>query len=276
MSQRSVLITGAGGGVGQAAALAFHANGWRVVAGVRDMERAQREFPDAVQIVALDVTLPAEIRAAVALAGPIDCLVNNAAYAVMGAQEDANLDDVRAMFETNLFGAAAVAQAVLPQMRERGAGVLVQVSSVGAWMSNPLVGFYHATKYALAALSEALAVEMAPFGVRVVMIEPGMIDTNFTNATKPSGSVTDPNGPYGPMFAALRNGFAKWRSLETSSADAVATAIVSAAQDLESPFRVRVGLDAETLHAAKQQSVDDADWHRRLRSFLGMETISAP
>ena len=254
----------------------FNARGWKVVAGVRDVARAQVDLPGGVEVVALDVTRPAEIQAAVASAGQIDCLVNNAAYAVMGAQEDAVLDDVRTMFETNLFGTAAVTQAVLPQMRERRSGVIVQVSSVGAWMSNPLVGFYHATKYGLTALSEALAVEMQPFGVRVTMIEPGMIDTDFNKATKPSGSVTDPDGPYGAMFAALRSGFATWRTLETSSADAVAAAIVSAAEDPKAPFRIRVGADAETLYAARQQSVDDTEWQGRLRAFLGMETTEAP
>ncbi len=254
----------------------FNARGWKVVAGVRDMARARVDLPGGVEVVALDVTRPTEIHAAVASAGPIDCLVNNAAYAVMGAQEDASLDDVRAMFETNLFGTAAVTQAVLPQMRERRSGAVIQVSSVGAWMSNPLVGFYHATKYGLTALSEALAVEMRPFGVRVTMIEPGMIDTDFSKATRPSGSVTDPNGPYGAMFAALRSGFATWRTLETSSADVVAAAIVAAAEDPETPFRVRVGADAETLYAARQESIDDAEWQDRLRAFLGMETPEAP
>jgi NAD(P)-dependent dehydrogenase (short-subunit alcohol dehydrogenase family) len=272
VTPRTVLITGAGRGVGRAAAAAFVKAGWRVIAGVRDVTRARKELSAGAEVVQLDVTRPEEISAVVASVGRIDCLVNNAAYALVGAQEDADLAAVRTMFETNLFGAAALTQAVLPGMRERRAGAIIQISSVGAWMSSPLVGFYHATKYGLTALSEALALEVRPFGVRVVLIEPGMIDSDFSKATVVSGSTTTPEGPYAETFAGLRGGFAKWRAGETSSPEDVASAILGAAEDPTTPFRVLVGADAELLHRSHASSRDDIEWQGRLLNFLGMET----
>ncbi|MBI2684145.1 MAG: SDR family NAD(P)-dependent oxidoreductase [Actinobacteria bacterium] len=272
---KTVLVTGAGRGIGRACVERFAAIGWNAVAGVRDVERARREYPceGAIHIVALDVTVTEQVASGVAKAqeiagGALDAVVNNAGYALMGSQEDAHLDDVRAMFETNLFGAAAVLQAALPAMRSAGAGVVVQISSIGARMSNPLLGFYHATKYGLTALSEALAHEVTPLGLRVHVVEPGMVATDFPLATRASGSITATGGPYGDLGVRLRRGFGHWRSLESSTADDVAEAVVRAATDPATPFRVVVGPDARLLDDAIRGSADFAAWAARLREFL--------
>jgi NAD(P)-dependent dehydrogenase (short-subunit alcohol dehydrogenase family) len=194
--------------------------------------------------------------------------VNNAGYALMGAQEDADLDEVRAMFDTNFFGAAAVAQAVLPSMREAGGGKVIQVSSIGDRLTNPLLGFYHASKYAMLAVSEAMAIEGRPHGIRVSVIEPGMINTNFPNATRVSGSLATPDGPYANQFGELRASFGAWRAMEVSSPEEVATTITAAAIYPDPPFRIIVGADAVALAEARAQSDEPSAWQAAFASFI--------
>jgi NAD(P)-dependent dehydrogenase (short-subunit alcohol dehydrogenase family) len=277
LSTPTALVTGAGRGIGRATVLGFLDAGWRAVAGVRDPEAARAALPDrdGLLVVPLDVTDAGQVRTAVAAAEAhagraLACVVNNAAYGVLGAQEDADLDEVRAMFETNLFGPAAVTQAVLPAMRAAGGGVVVNVSSVGARLANPLLGFYHATKYGLLALSEALAVECAPFGIRVAMIEPGMVETDFPRAVRATGSVASGEGPYAPLLVELRRGFRRWRERHPTAADEVAAAIVRAALDPAAPFRVPVGADAEELTRARL-ACDDAAWRETLLDYLELD-----
>jgi len=279
------LVTGAGRGVGRATAERLARGGYVVVAGVRDVPRALEEIgePPGIHLVPLDVTRPDEVRSAAELAtdfaggGAIDVLVNNAGYAMMAPQESGDLDVAREMFETNLWGAAAMVQALAPAMREAGRGTIVNVSSIGARLSNPLIGFYHASKYALSALSEALSVEMAPFGVRVVMIEPGMIDTDFSSATRVSGGVADPGSPYAPLFAGIRAGFSAWRERpDTSTGASCADAIWTAVHADEPPIRVVVGGDAVELDGVIRDAADDADFQDRQRAFLGVDWPPAP
>lgn len=285
MSDPIALVTGAGRGVGRATAERFARGGYTVVAGVRDMDRAREDYGDqpGITLVQLDVTQPAQIERAVAIAtdmsggGAIDVLVNNAGYAMMGPQESGDLQVAREMFETNLWGAAAMVQAVAPAMREARRGTIVTVSSIGARLSNPLVGFYHASKYALSALSEALSVEMAPFGVRVVMIEPGMIDTDFPSATRLTGGVTEPDSPYAPLFGGLRAGFAAWRERpDASTGESCAEVIWESVHADPVPIRVVVGDDAAELDRAIRTSADDAEFQRRQRAFLALDWAPAP
>ena len=219
----TVLVTGASRGIGRAVVELFSDSGWRVVAGVREPAAAEQAYAErpGVIVTHLDVTDPESIRAGVAVAerhagGALTCVVSNAGYAVLGAVEDADLDEVRRMFETNFFGAAAVVQAALPAMREAGRGSVVFVSSIGARMSNPLLGMYHASKYALSAMAEALAVECRAFGIHVASIEPGMVATDFPKATRPTGALSRGEGPYLPLLVGLRKGFGEWRERKKS------------------------------------------------------------
>ena len=283
-SPRTALVTGAGRGIGRASVLALADAGWRVVAGVRDVEAARAEYAVRPEVVVtrLDVTDPESVAEGVAIAhevadGSLGCLVSNAGYAVLGAIEEVELAEVRRMFETNLFGAVAVIQAVLPGMREARGGSLVFVSSIGARISNPLLGMYHASKYGLSAMAEALAVECRPFGIRVTTLEPGMVDTDFPRATRPTGAAGRGEGPYQPLLAGLREGFAEWRRRFPTPAEEVARAVVDAAEPGgDGPFRVAVGDDSAYLAAMREGAADDHAWQEQLAGYLKLDDWHRP
>ena len=276
----TVLVTGAGRGIGRATVEAFLDAGWRAVAGVRDVAGAREVYAERpeLRIVRLDVSDPESVVEGVAAAhehagGALGCAVSNAGYAVLGAIEDVDLGEVRAMFETNLFGAAAVLQQVLPPMREAGGGAVVFVSSIGARISNPLLGMYHASKYGLSALAEALAVEGAPFGIRVVSIEPGMVDTDFPKATRLTGAAGRGEGPYAELLAELRAGLGRWRRDHPTTGLDVAAAVVAAALDPDGPFRVPVGDDARLLTALRESTTDERVWRHELMGFMEIDWL---
>ena len=179
------------------------------------------------------------------------------------------------MFETNFFGAAAVVQAAVPAMREAGRGAVVFVSSVGARFANPLVGMYHASKFALSAMAEALALECRPFGVHVAAIEPGMVDTDFPRATRPTGALSRGEGVYVPLLGELRQGFAAWRERNPTPPADVAALVLAAALDPQGPFRVAAGEDAAFLTRTRQELTDDA-WQDALLDFLQIDWPRRP
>jgi NAD(P)-dependent dehydrogenase (short-subunit alcohol dehydrogenase family) len=278
----TALVTGAGRGIGRACALAFRREGWRVVAGVRDVEAAAAAYDGSgVRVARLDVADPASVAEGVAAAerhagGALACLVSNAAYAVLGAVEEADLGEVRAMFETNVLGAAAVMQRVLPGMREAGGGSVVVVSSIGARLAHPLLGMYHASKYALSAIAEALAMEGRPFAIRVSVVEPGMVDTDFPRAVRPTGAAPRGEGPYADLLTGLRRSFAAWRREHPTGPDVVARAVVAAALDPDPPFRITVGDDARALAAMREATADDRAFHEGLLEFLDLDWRPRP
>lgn len=187
---RTILITGATTGIGRHTAIYLKARGHTVIATGRN-ERALAELRQgfAIETVTLDVTRPESIALAkrevdrITGGQGIDVLVNNAGYGLLGPVEILSEDDIRQQFETNVFGLLAVTRAFIPEMRARGAGRIINISSVGGQMVFPLGGVYHATKYAVEALSDALRMELRQFGIRVSVIEPGYIKTEFTATT---------------------------------------------------------------------------------------------
>src|ERR1022692_2452458 len=222
----TALVTGTSTGIGLETALYFADRGYRVFAGARKPEVIEHR-PNIVP-VKLDVDQDESVHACVAEvlkeAGAIDVLVNNAGVGLAGAVEMVPLERVRQMFETNFYGAVRMMQAVLPSMRERRSGTVVNVTSMMGHVTLGCHGFYSATKFALAAVSESLAMEIKPFGVRVAIIEPGVILTPIWK----KGEATMPEGhPYGLAMARL------WRLFEAQLAggtmpDAVARAIYEA------------------------------------------------
>jgi NAD(P)-dependent dehydrogenase (short-subunit alcohol dehydrogenase family) len=195
-----VLITGCSTGIGRATAQRLAARGHTVYASARRPESIADLEAHGCRTLALDVTDEASMRAAVDAVvqaeGAVGALVNNAGYSQSGALETLDLDDVRRQFETNVFGLLRMCQLVLPGMREQRFGRIVNVSSMGANFTFPGGGAYHATKYAVEALSDALRFEVAGFGVDVVIIQPGLIRTEFGETA--AGEVEQaPTGPYG-------------------------------------------------------------------------------
>src|SRR5829696_2378155 len=170
----AILITGCSTGIGRATALRLARGGHDVVATARRPDSLAELAGAGCRTLALDVTDEASMVAAVEAAGPLDALVNNAGYSQSGALETLDMDDVRRQFETNVFGLLRMCQLVLPAMRERGAGRIVNISSMGGTFTFPGGGVYHATKHAVEALSDALRLEVACFGVKVVVVQPGL------------------------------------------------------------------------------------------------------
>jgi NAD(P)-dependent dehydrogenase (short-subunit alcohol dehydrogenase family) len=202
VTERVALVTGCSTGIGHASALALHEAGLATYATARRPETLADLEAAGCRTLPLDVTDEAArvqvVRAIDEERGGVDVLVNNAGYADYGAVEEISLERWRREFETNLFGAVRLTQLVLPGMRERGHGRIINMSSMGGRMALPLGGAYHGSKFALEAVSDVLRVEVAPFGVDVVLIEPGLVDTRYAD-TASGGLHEAAEGPYGDL-----------------------------------------------------------------------------
>jgi len=204
-----VLITGCSTGIGAATAGELAERGYTVWATARRPEALADLAAKGCRTLALDVTDEDSMASAVAAVedehGAIDVLINNAGYSQSGALETLDIDDIRRQFETNVFGLIRMCQLVLPEMRAKGAGRIVNIGSMGGKLTFPGGGAYHATKYAVEALSDALRFEVAGFGVKVVLIEPGLISTEFVTAATASLDKLADDGPYAEFNARVRS-----------------------------------------------------------------------
>jgi NAD(P)-dependent dehydrogenase (short-subunit alcohol dehydrogenase family) len=202
-----VLITGCSTGIGRATAERLAKKGWNVYASARRPESIEDLKQKGCKTLALDVTDEASMRAAVdrvlAEEGAVGALVNNAGYSQSGALESVPMDQLRRQFETNVFGLLRMCQLVLPGMREQRHGRIVNVSSMGGRLTFPGGGAYHATKYGVEALSDVLRFEVSGFGIHVVLIEPGLIRTQFGEAAVSSIGEIEQDGPYAKFNAAV-------------------------------------------------------------------------
>lgn len=234
-----VLVTGCSTGIGRATAQALLAAGHTVWATARRPESLSDLATLGARVLTLDVTDESSMRAAVAEVeaahGAVGTLVNNAGYGEYGAVEEVDLDKVRAMFETNVLGLARMCQLVLPGMRRAGRGRIVNVGSMGGRMTFPLGGYYHASKYAVEAISDALRVEVRPFGIRVVLLEPGVTRSAFEETISGSDALsTRDDSPYAGMRAAVAaNNAGAYRNprVATSSASVARVAVKAVEAD---------------------------------------------
>jgi NAD(P)-dependent dehydrogenase (short-subunit alcohol dehydrogenase family) len=246
-----VLITGCSSGVGHAAARAFRAAGFETFATARNSEALQELRALGCRILTLDVTDEQARRAAVSAVeaqfGAVGILVNNAGYAQYGPLEEISLDDMRRQFETNVFGALGLAQLVLPAMRRVGRGRIVNVSSVAGRVSVLGGGPYHASKFALEALTDALRPEVQPFGVAVVNVLPGPIATRFESTLLKSIADAGADSPYALFrrnLARRMHEFLRADSFGVMSADHVARIVLKAGTAPRPRTRYNVGLFA--------------------------------
>jgi NAD(P)-dependent dehydrogenase (short-subunit alcohol dehydrogenase family) len=252
MSQKVWFITGASRGFGRIWAEAALKRGDRVVATARSLtsvaELADR-YGDLVLPLAMDVTSQEQVSAAVEQAhahfGRLDVVINNAGYALVGAVEEADEASVRAEFETNFFGALRVIKAVLPLLRKKGAGHIVGVSSVAGIVAGPLIGLYHASKWAFEGLHESLAQEVKGFGIKVTLLEPGAYATDF--GSQSSLKITPSIGAYADMRTQL---FASAANIEFGDPQATAAAVLKIVDSANPPLRFFVGTEGLPLARA--------------------------
>lgn len=239
---KSILITGCSSGFGLETARYFLEREWRVIATMRTPRQDRLPHSERLRLLALDVTDSESIRQTVAAAGPIDVLVNNAGIGWLNALEGTPMETAREIFETNTLGTMAMAQAVLPQFRERKAGVIVNVTSSVTLKSLPLLSVYTASKAAVNAFTESLALELQAFNVRVNIVLPGRApETRFGENAR-----TRMNAGFPEAYAGLvEQVFAGWKEATaiTHSLD-VAETIWRAANDPSCPMRLPAGEDA--------------------------------
>jgi NAD(P)-dependent dehydrogenase (short-subunit alcohol dehydrogenase family) len=242
---KTVLITGCSSGFGLETARYFLDRDWKVVATMRTPREDLLPRSERLRVLALDVTDPESIRHAVEAAGPIDVLVNNAGIGVLGALEGTSMQTAREVFETNTLGTIAMTQAVLPQFRQRNAGVIVNVTSSVTLKPLSLLSVYTASKAAVNAFTESLALELRQFNVRVNLVLPGRApETHFGEKAQPrmQGGIPD---AYADLAQSV---FDEWgqSSAITRAAD-VAEAVWRAANDSSCPVRIAAGADAVAL-----------------------------
>jgi NAD(P)-dependent dehydrogenase (short-subunit alcohol dehydrogenase family) len=246
------LITGCSTGLGRAIAQQALKSGYRVVASARNSSTVAdvvAQHKHTAIAVELDVTDPDQVNAAVRQAedhfGAVDVLVNNAGYGYVAAMEEGEDADVRAVFETNVFGSWNVIKAVLPGMRTRKRGHVVNISSVGGIVTFPAVGFYHMTKFAVEALSETLAQETAPLGIGVTVVEPGAFRTDFRGRSMKQSKIRLPD--YEETAGKARDGFLAGHGRQQGDPVRGARAIITAVEAERPPMHLVIGGDALDL-----------------------------
>ena len=267
MTSKVAIVTGASSGIGHATALRLHEAGYTVYAGARRVEKMKDLADLGIHAIELDVTDDASVVAlidrVIAETGRIDVLVNNAGYGAFGALEDVPNDEGRRQFDVNVFGLARLTQLALPHMRAQNSGRIINMSSMGGRICEPLGSWYHATKFAVEGMSDALRLELAPFGIDVVLIEPGGMNTEWGAIAADSLLATSAHTAY----AAQATGVARMlRSVDqkpkpSSSPDRIARAVVRAAQARRPKTRYLLGPGAKplvTLHQFLPDRVFDA------------------
>ncbi len=266
---RAVLITGCSTGIGRATAERLASRGWRVYATARDVGKIEDLAGRGCAVLPLDVTDEDSMRAAVEEVerreGAVGVLVNNAGYSQSGAVEGVPMEKVRRQFETNVFGLVRMCQLVLPGMRRQGWGSIVNISSMGGRLTFPGGGYYHATKYAVEALSDALRFEVAGFGVGVVIVEPGLIRTNFAEAATGSMEGSGPSdGPYASFDAAVeravRDNYERGPFLKLGGGPETVAATIERAITVERPRARYAVTPSAHLFIALRRLLPDRAW----------------
>jgi NADP-dependent 3-hydroxy acid dehydrogenase YdfG len=269
----AVLITGCSSGIGHATAVRLADEGWKVYATARRPETIADLADKGCHTLALDVCDEESMRTAVAAVteaeGAVGALVNNAGYSQSGAVESVSMDQVRRQFETNVFGLIRMCQLVLPGMREQRSGKIVNISSMGGRLTFPGGGLYHATKYAVEALSDALRFEVRGFGVDVILIEPGLIVTNFGEVAAASVEEETGGGPYEhfnrKVAKLTENAYKGPMSKLGAGPDAVAKAIAGALKSGRPKARYPVTASAH-LMINQRRLVPDRLWDLMMRT----------
>lgn len=255
--KNTVIITGASSGMGKVTAKRLITEGYTVYGAARRLENMQDLEDMGGHAIRMDITDETEVGGAIdrvmSEQGRVDVLVNNAGYAVYGAIEQVSIEDARRQFEVNLFGLASLTQKVLPIMRDQGQGRIINISSVGGKIYSPLGAWYHATKHALEGWSDVLRIETAQFGIKVSIIEPGAIETEFTEVMNEPMLRLSKGGPYEQISEAVVSGSAKYYDGSPSTQPEVIARVISKAIRARNPkTRYAAGkLSGQVLMARK-------------------------
>src|SRR5206468_4622243 len=261
--QKVAIVTGSSSGIGYATSLLLARKGLYTYASARNIDKSASLQPIAgaerlpLKLIQLDVTDDSSVKDAVEKIilekGRIDVLVNSAGYGLFGAFEDLSMDEIKAQFETNFFGVIRVTQQVLPIMRnlQNGGGIIVNVSSINGLVPFPVISAYVGTKFALEGLSESMSYELEPFGIKVILIEPGAIGSNFMRGSVLSKRALDPELPYSEFVQKVRVKISSDHENATQPEE-VAKTIVQAILSEKPEFRYVVGSDAVTLLEARK------------------------
>ncbi|MEA3021067.1 MAG: hypothetical protein QOI47_2591 [Actinomycetota bacterium] len=260
-----ILVTGCSTGIGRAAAVELTKRGHDVVATARKPD-ALADL-DVAATLALDVDSDASVATALAAAGPIDVLVNNAGFEITGPGERLPLEEIRAMFETNFFGTVRMIQGVVPGMRARGGGVIVNLSSVAGRVSQPYGAFYAATKFAVEAITEGMHYELGHFGIRLHLIEPGVVATSFRGNVRHFG---EHEPPYDELSRQWSGAVDKLRGdREAPGPELIAGVIADVIEDPDAVLRHPVGDDA-TMVIGTRSGMDFEEFETTMRAVLGL------
>ena len=275
VNQKVAIVTGSSSGIGLDTSVTLARNGFLTYATMRNLDKSsivkaaaeKEKLP--IKIVQLDVTddqsVSNAIQTIVSETGRIDILVNNAGYGLIGAFEDLSIDEIKILYETNVFGLMRVTQAVLPIMRKRKSGIIVNVSSGAGLFGYPGGSAYVSTKFAVEGLTESISYELGQFGIKVVLIEPGFIKTNFVNAMAIAKKVQDPNSPYSQMMQRIQASSSKMAK-SGSSVDVVSKAILEAVTSKSPNLRYLAGKDVETW-AASKKTMSDAEFQNMIQGI---------
>jgi NAD(P)-dependent dehydrogenase (short-subunit alcohol dehydrogenase family) len=276
-NQKVAIVTGSSTGIGYETSLVLARDGFVTYATMRNLSKAEgiksvvtkENLP--INIQQLDVTDDSSVKNAVEAissetGGRIDVLVNNAGYGLNGAFEDLSMDEIKAQYETNVFGLIRVTQAVLPTMRRQKSGTIVNISSGAGRFGFPSGSAYVSTKFAVEGLSESISYELEPFGIKVVIVEPGVIRTNFGNSLVVARKSQDPNSPYSQTMKKIANSFEQLMK-NSSSPDLVANVVLKAVKDENPNLRYLAGNDVEQWLGAKRTMSDEEFYKMMSQNF---------
>jgi NAD(P)-dependent dehydrogenase (short-subunit alcohol dehydrogenase family) len=272
-NQMVAIVTGSSTGIGYETSIALARDGFLTYATMRNLNKAEgiksasnkENLP--IRTKQLDVTDDMSVKNAVQTissetGGRIDVLVNNAGYVLGGAFEDLAMDEIKTQYETNFFGLIRTTQAVLPIMREQKSGIIVNISSGAGRFGYPGHSAYISTKFAVEGLSESISYELEPFGIKVVIVEPGVIRTNIVNTMVVARKSQDPNSAYSPMMQKMANTFEVLMK-NSSSPDLVANVVLKAVKDKNPNLRYLAGNDVEQWLGAKR-NMSDEEFHKMM------------
>jgi NAD(P)-dependent dehydrogenase (short-subunit alcohol dehydrogenase family) len=280
IKEKVAVVTGSSSGIGLETALTLARNGFLTYATMRNLAKSDNIKAVAdkdhlpIRIVQLDVNDDTSVNNAVQSiikeTGRIEILVNNAGYALSGAFEDLSLEEIKNQYDTNFYGIIRTSQAALPIMRKQRSGRIINISSGLGLFGFPGMSAYSSTKFAMEGLSESMAYELDQFGIKVILIEPGVIRTNIGNSIVIAKKAHDSSSPYSQMMQKMGNNFKKFTE-NASSADVVANIVLKAATSENPHLRYLAGKDMEMWMQSKNSMSDDEFYNYMKKNLLSYD-----